>query len=199
MLPAFLQTPAAVILLLGGLLACFAGYRIFRIVLGIYGFILGVLLATSIVGTESAMWTVVASVVGGLTGALILIAAYFVGVALIGAGLGAMAANLIWAAIGGEPHVLAVVVLAIIGALAALALQRYVIIIATAFGGAQTVVVGAAALMGDRGAAEAAARTVYSVYPLNPVPGSAMDQAAALGLGLVGILVQLFVTAKGKK
>ena len=199
MLPAFLQTPAAVILLLGGLLACFAGYRIFRIVLGIYGFILGVLLATSIVGTESAMWTVVASIVGGLIGALILIAAYFVGVALIGAGLGAMAANLIWAAIGGEPHVLAVVVLAIIGALAALALQRYVIIIATAFGGAQTVVVGAAALMGDRGAAEAAARTVYSVYPLNPVPGSAMDQAAALGLGLVGILVQLFVTAKGKK
>ena len=199
MLPAFLQTPAAVILLLGGLLACFAGYRIFRIVLGIYGYILGVLLATSIVGTESAMWTVVASIVGGLIGALILIAAYFVGVALIGAGLGAMAANLIWAAIGGEPHVLAVVVLAIIGALAALALQRYVIIIATAFGGAQTVVVGAAALMGDRGAAEAAARTVYSVYPLNPVPGSAMDQAAALGLGLVGILVQLFVTAKGKK
>ena len=199
MLPAFLQTPAAVILLLGGLLACFAGYRIFRIVLGIYGFILGVLLATSIVGTESAMWTVVASIVGGLIGALILIAAYFVGVALIGAGLGAMAANLIWAAIGGEPHVLAVVVLAIVGALAALALQRYVIIIATAFGGAQTVVVGAAALMGDRGAAEAAARTVYSVYPLNPVPGSAMDQAAALGLGLVGILVQLFVTAKGKK
>ena len=199
MLPAFLQTPAAVILLLGGLLACFAGYRIFRIVLGIYGFILGVLLATSIVGTESAMWTVVASIVGGLIGALILIAAYFVGVAQIGAGLGAMAANLIWAAIGGEPHVLAVVVLAIIGALAALALQRYVIIIATAFGGAQTVVVGAAALMGDRGAAEAAARTVYSVYPLNPVPGSAMDQAAALGLGLVGILVQLFVTAKGKK
>lgn len=199
MLPASLQAPAAAILLLGGLLACFAGYRIFRVVLGIYGFILGALLATSVVGTEQAMWTILAAIGGGLTGALILIAAYFVGVALIGAGLGAMTANLIWAGIGGEPHVAVVIVLAIAGALAALALQRYVIIVATAFGGAQTVVVGAAALMGNRQAADAAARAVYSVYPLNPMPGTPVDLVAALVLGVLGVLVQLFVTAKGRK
>ena len=199
MLPAYLQTPAAAILLVGGLMACFAGYRIFRVVLGIYGFILGALLATSIVGTEHTMWTILAAIGGGLAGALVLIAAYFIGVALIGAGLGAMLANLIWAGIGGEPHVLVVIALAIGGALAALALQRYVIIIATAFGGAQTVVVGASALMGNRAAAEAAARTVYSVYPLNPLPATSMDAVAALVLGIVGVLVQLFVTAKGKK
>jgi len=122
-----------------------------------------------------------------------------VGVALIGAGLGAGLANVIWAGIGGEPHVLVVIMLAIVGALAALALQRYVIIIATAFGGAQTVVVGAAALMGNRAAAEAAARTVYSLYPLNPMPETSLDLVAALVLGILGILVQLFVTAKGKK
>lgn len=199
MLPASLQAPAAAILLLGGLLACFAGYRIFRVVLGIYGFILGALLATSVVGTEQAMWTILAAIGGGLAGALILIAAYFVGVALIGAGLGAMTANLIWAGIGGEPHVAVVIVLAIAGALAALALQRYVIIVATAFGGAQTVVVGAAALMGNRQAADAAARAVYSVYPLNPMPGTPVDLVAALVLGVLGVLVQLFVTAKGRK
>jgi hypothetical protein len=199
MLPAFLQTPAAIVLLIGGLLACFAGYRIFRVVLGIYGFILGVLLATSIVGTENTMWTIVAALIGGAFGALVLIAAYFIGVALIGAGLGAMAANLVWAAMGREPHALAVIALAIAGALAALALQRYVIIIATGFGGAQTIVVGAAALMGNRAAAQAAARTVYSVYPLNPVADTAVDQLATLVLGVIGILVQVFVTAKGRK
>lgn len=199
MLPAFLQTPAAAILLVGGLLACFAGYRVFRVVLGIYGFILGVLLATSIVGTENTMWTIAAAIGGGLAGALLLIAAYFVGVALIGAGLGAALANLIWAAIGGEPHVLAVIAFAIAGALAALALQRYVIIIATAFGGAQTVVVGAAALMGTQAVADTAARTVYSVYPLNPMPDTVMDSVATLVLGIAGLLVQLLVTAKGKK
>jgi hypothetical protein len=196
MLPASLQTPAAAILVIGGLLACFAGYRIFRVVLGIYGFILGALLATSIVGTEQTMWTILAALGGGIAGALILIAAYFIGVALIGAGLGAMTANLIWAGIGGEPHVAVVIGLAIVGALAALALQRYVIIVATAFGGAQTVVVGVAALMGNRAAADAASQVVYSVYPLNPVPGTAVDLAAALVLGAIGVLVQLFVTAR---
>jgi hypothetical protein len=196
MLPASLQTPAAAILVIGGLLACFAGYSIFRVVLGIYGFILGALLATSIVGTEQTMWTILAALGGGIAGALILIAAYFIGVALIGAGLGAMTANLIWAGIGGEPHVAVVIGLAIVGALAALALQRYVIIVATAFGGAQTVVVGVAALMGNRAAADAASQVVYSVYPLNPVPGTAVDLAAALVLGAIGVLVQLFVTAR---
>lgn len=191
--------PAAVILLLGGLLACFAGYRVFRVVLGIYGFILGVLLASSIVGTEHTLWTVLASLGIGLLGALVLIGAYFVGVALIGAGLGAGLANLIWAGIGGEPHIIVVIVLAIAGALVALALQRYVIIVATAFGGAQTVVVGAAAMLGNRAAAETAARTVYSVYPFDPMPGTSMDAGVSLILGIVGVLVQLFVTAKGKK
>jgi hypothetical protein len=191
--------PAAVILLVGGLLACFAGYRVFRVVLGIYGFILGVLVTSSIVGTEHTLWTILASLGGGLIGAAILILAYFVGVALIGAGLGAGLANVIWAGIGGEPHVIVVIVLAIAGALAALALQRYVIIIATAFGGAQTVVVGAAAILGNRAAAETAARTVYSVYPFDPMPGTSMDAGASLILGIAGVLVQLFVTAKGRK
>jgi hypothetical protein len=191
--------PAAVILLLGGLLACFAGYRVFRIVLGIYGFILGVLLTSSIVGTEHTLWTILASLAGGLVCGALMILMYFVGVALIGAGLGAGLANLIWAGIGGEPHVIVVVVLAIGGALAALALQRYVIIVATAFGGAQTMVVGAAAILGNRAAAETAARTVYSVYPLDPMPGTSMDAGASLILGIAGVLVQLFVTAKGRK
>jgi Domain of unknown function (DUF4203) len=199
MLPASLQMPAAVILLLGGLLACFAGYRVFRIVLGIYGFILGVLLASSIVGTEHTVWTVLASLGIGALGALVLILLYFVGVALLGAAMGALVANAIWASIAGEPHVIVVIVLAIAGALVALALQRYVIIVMTAFGGAQTVVVGAAAILGNRAAAETAARTVFTVYPFDPMPGTSMDAGASLILGIVGVLVQLFVTAKGKK
>lgn len=199
MLPASFQTPAAVILLVGGLLACFAGYRIFRVVLGIYGFILGALLATSIVGSDGTVWTVVAAIGGGLVGAALLIAAYFVGVALIGAGIGATLVNLASAWWGGEPHVAVVVVVAILGALGALSLQRYVIIGATAFGGAQTVVVGGSAIMGNRAAAEAAARTVYSVYPLDPLPATSMDAVVALVLGIAGLVVQLFITANGKK
>jgi hypothetical protein len=199
MLPASFQIPAALILLAGGLLSCFAGYRVFRIVLGIYGFILGALLASSAMGTDQTFWMVVAALLGGLIGALILIAAYFVGVALIGAGIGALAANLIWAWFNREPGLLVVILLSIAGALGALALQRYVIIGATAFGGAQTALVGGAALIGNRDAAQSAARAVYSFYPLDPMPGTYWDTAAWLVLGVAGLIVQLTVTAKGRK
>jgi Domain of unknown function (DUF4203) len=199
MLPVPFQTPAAIVLLLGGLLSCVAGYRVFRIVLGIYGFILGALLASSFPGVDQTWAMVAAALVGGLIGALILIAAYFVGVALIGAGIGALLANAIWAALGREPHILVVILLSIAGALGALALQRYVIIVATAFGGAQTAVVGAAALLGDRWASAAATRSVYGVYPLDPIPTTRWDFVASVVLGIVGLAVQLGVTAKKKK
>jgi hypothetical protein len=200
MLPASLQAPAAIVLVLGGLLSCFAGYRVFRIVLGFFGFVLGALLTSSLMGTEQTMWMIVAAIVGGIIGALILVAAYFVGVALIGAGVGALVVNVIWASLGREPHIIVVILLAIAGALAALALQRYVIITTTAFGGAWTAIVGGLALMGDRLAIEAAARNnVWLAYPMNPAPGQRWVLLVWLLLGLVGLIVQLKVTAKGKK
>jgi hypothetical protein len=200
MLPASFQIPAAVILLAGGLVSCFAGYRTFRFVLGFFGFVLGALVASSLVGSEQTMWMIGSAIVGGIVGALILIGAYFVGVALIGAGVGALVVNVIWAAIGREPHIVIVILFAIAGALGALALQRYVIVAATAFGGAWTIIVGALALMGNRLAVEAAARSnVWLAYPTNPAPGERWVIAAWLGLGLLGVIVQLGVTAKGKK
>jgi hypothetical protein len=200
MLPASFQTPAAIILLIGGIISCFAGYRVFRLVLGIYGFILGALLASGLVGTEHAVWMVVASLVGGVIGALILIAAYFVGVALLGAGIGALAASLIWASLGREPGAIVVILFSIAGALGALALQRYVIIGATAFGGAWTIVVGALALSGRRVAVDAAARNnVWLAYPMNPAPGNYWILLVWLALAVTGVLVQLRVTARGRK
>ena len=200
MLPASLQTPAAIILVLGGLMSCFAGYRVFRVVLGFFGFVLGALLASSVMATDQTVWMIGAAIVGGIIGALILVAAYFVGVALIGAGAGALIANLIWASLGREPHIVIVILFAIAGALAALALQRYVIIAATSFGGAWTTIVGATALMGDKLAVEAAARNnVWLAYPMNPAPGQRWVIFAWAALGLVGVVVQLMVTAKGKK
>jgi hypothetical protein len=200
MLPASFQTAAALILLVGGLISCFAGYRVFRFVLGFFGFVLGALLASSVMGTEETLWMIGAAIAGGIVGSLILIAAYFVGVALIGAGVGALLVNLIWASLGREPHIVIVILFAIAGALAALALQRYVIIVSTAFGGAWTAMVGALALLGDRLAVAAAARNdVWLAYPMNPAPGQRWVIVAWLVVGLTGVIVQLSVTAKGKK
>jgi hypothetical protein len=199
MLPASYQLPAAIVLLVGGIVACFFGYRLFRIVLAIFGFILGSLAASSIFGVSDTGPMIVAALVGGLLGAAILIAAYFVGVALIGAGLGAVAANLAFAAGDRDPHFLAVVFLSIAGAAAAMYLQRYFIIVGTGFGGAWTIIVGAMALIGDQTAlAAAAAGDVWVAYPMNPAPDQQWMPWAWLALGVVGTAVQVGITGGEK-
>jgi len=199
MLPVAYQFPAAIVLLVGGTVACFFGYRLFRIVLAIFGFILGALATSSIFGVSDTAPMIAAAVVGGLVGAGILIAAYFVGVALIGAGLGATAANLFFATSDRDPHFLLVVFLSIAGATAAMYLQRYFIIVGTGFGGAWTMIVGALAAVGDAAALEAAASgNVWVAYPLDPAPGQRWVPIAWLALGALGTAVQLGFTGGEK-
>jgi hypothetical protein len=192
MLPASYQLPAAIVLLLGGVVACFFGYRLFRIVLAIFGFIVGALAASSVFGVSDTGPMLMAAVIGGLAGAGLLIAAYFVGVALVGAGLGAMAANMAFAASEQPPHFLAVVVSSMIGAAIAMYLQRYVIIVGTGFGGAWTLIVGAMAIAGNQAAmAAAAGGDVWVAYPLDPAPGQRWVPIAWIVLALIGTGVQL--------
>ena len=192
MLPASYQLPAAIVLLLGGIVACFFGYRMFRLVLAIFGFILGALAASSVFGASDTGPMLAAAAVGGLVGAGILIAVYFVGVALVGAGLGALVANLAFSASGREPHFLVIAFCAIVGAVGSMYLQRYFIIVGTAFGGAWTMIVGAMALVGDRAAlAAAAAGDVWVAYPLDPAPGRQWVPIAWIVLSLIGTGVQL--------
>src|SRR5262249_57283697 len=90
MLPASYGFPAAVALIIGGAVACFAGQRFFRAVLAIYGFILGALMASSMMGVGNSAGMIVAALVGGIVGAVLLVVAYFLGVALVCAGPGAL-------------------------------------------------------------------------------------------------------------
>lgn len=185
------------LLVAGGALACFAGYRFFRLVLGFYGFVLGALVASSAVGGTDPVWLVGSALAGGIVGALVLLAGYFIGVALAGAGAAAMLVHLAWLPVGGEPHVLLVVAAAVAGAIVALRLQRYVVILVTAFAGAWTVLVGIAALVA--GAAAAAEPGVWIVYPLQPAPGALWVPTAWIVLGATGAIVQLRVTGAGAR
>jgi hypothetical protein len=191
--------PAAIVLLVGGIVSCFFGYRLFRIVLAGAGFILGWLVTTSLIGTSDTWPMIAAGVAGGLVGAAILIAAYFVGVALAGAAIGAVVANVAFAAGDRDPHYLAVVFLAIAGATAATYLQRYFVIVFTGFGGAWTMIVGAMAVVGDRTAlAAAASGDVWVAYPMNPAPGQRWVPIAWFALGMIGTGVQLGFTGGEK-
>jgi hypothetical protein len=201
MLPQSYELPAAIFLVLGGALSCFAGYRLFRFVLAIYGFIIGAMFASSMMGITNTLGMLAAGIAGGLIGAVILVFAYFVGIALVGAGLGAFIAHVAWPMGGsGDPPAMLVLALAIAGAIAAMFLQRYVIVVATAFTGAWTIIVGGLAMAGDRSAARAAAAgDVWILYPLTPAPGQRWVPVAWIALGLIGTAVQLGVTSARQK
>jgi hypothetical protein len=200
MLPQAYSLPVAVLLVLGGTLACFAGYRLLRTVLGIYGFILGAMLASSVVDVSNALAMVLAAVVGGLVGAVVLVFAYFVGVALVGAGLGALIAHVVWAqSAGTDPPAVAVITASILGAIGTMLLQRYVIIVATAFGGAWTIIVGGLAIAAARGVEGLPpAGEPWILYPFTPAAGEQWVPVAWIALGLIGTIVQL-ATGGGKK
>jgi hypothetical protein len=195
-LPASYQLPAAALLVAGGLLACFAGYRLFRVVLGLYGFMLGALLASSMVAPGDHTQMIVAALIGGVVGAAVLNLGYFVGVALVGAGAATLLLHVAWTRVAaGDPHVLVVVAVAIVGAIAATQLQRLVIVGATAFGGAWTAVVGGLALVGNTPVkAAVAAGDVWIAYPLSGAP----YRWAALGLWLLLSIAGLTVQLQGK-
>jgi hypothetical protein len=195
MLPASYELPAALLITAGGVIACIAGYRLFRIVLAIYGFVLGAVIASSIVGPANTLGMIGAALGGGLAGALILVFAYFAGIALVGGGLGALVAHAAWTQFGsGEAPALLIVGAAVAGAIAAMFLQRYVIIVGTAFGGAWTIVVGLMSILGGRGGGS----NVWILYPTMPAE-SRWSLLAWGALGVAGTALQLAVTSRKRK
>jgi hypothetical protein len=149
-------------------------------------------------GITNTTGMIAAAVGGGIVGALVLVFAYFIGIALVGAGLGALIAHVGWGWVRpGDPPAVVLIVLAVFGAIGAMVLQRYVIIVSTAFAGAWTVLLGAVALM-DRDGARSASRIgdVFILYPTTPPGGARWMPIAWIALGLIGTAVQLGVTGK---
>ena len=148
MLPATYQLPAAIVLLIGGdrlvlLRLPAVPHRAgdVRVHPRCAGRQLGVRRQRHVADDGARRWS------AGLIGAGVMFAAYFVGVALVGAALGAVVANLVFPVTGRDPHVLAVVFCSIARRRRRPRyLQRYFIIVGTGFGGAWTLIVGAMAL-----------------------------------------------------
>ena len=198
MFPGFLHQPLATILLVGGLLTCFLGYRLFRFVLAGFGLFFGAIGVVWMSSSTDLLVLVGAVLVGALVGGLMFFAVYYVGVAIVGAGLGATFVYLLWIQRADDPHALLVILFAIIGAFAALLVQRYVLIVGTAFGGAWTSLVGGLALTGQEDAVMAVSNLgAWFSYPLDIVVAR---HEALLGgwlvVGLLGFVVQLRKTRR---
>jgi len=179
-----------------GLLNCFFGYRLFKFMLGVYGFLLGALVGALVAGGVAGgqAWVlIVGAVIGGIVGAALMVLLYLVGVFVVGAVAGMLLANAVGAVLGIDMPTLVVIILAVVVGIVALILQRVVLVLATAFSGAWAVVGGGAALFSGQ---------AVSLNLFSP-SGSWLGEgawllivlAAWLLLGIVGAFVQFRTTA----
>jgi hypothetical protein len=152
---------ASLIALVLGLVVCFGGYRLFMVLLPIWGFFFGFFLGAQtlqVIFGGGFLATVTGWVVGFVVGAIFGLLSYFfyiVGVALLAGSLGYALGAGFMNLIGIDANLLVVVVGVVVAIVVAAVtllfnIQKYVIIVATAIGGAGitlgTLLVGASGL-----------------------------------------------------
>jgi hypothetical protein len=180
-----------------GLVQCFLGYRVFRLILGVYGFLLGLLLGSrlveAVVPAPAPLLTLLSGLFCGLIGAALIMLFYIVGVFVVGAVAGTLLVNLLGASLGFATPLLVVLAGALLLGLMAVALQRPVIILITAGYGAWGVVGGLASLVGGDIAPLSRPFTRPFAWRLEEWP-FLLALAGWLLLALAGALVQFRTT-----
>jgi hypothetical protein len=182
-----------------GAVQCFFGYRIFKVVLAFIGFVLGAMLggAGGYAASQEELVGILCAVVGGCIGAALMVLLYFVGVFLLGALLGAGLGALLFAVADSEPMPAVLVILAVMGGVVAILLQKLIIIVGTSFGGAWNVVVGFA---------------YFTTHRLDPTNVESLEYFMRSGggvvyavilcwilLGIAGVVVQYVLLPKRAK
>lgn len=202
----------AIVSILIGIAFCFFGYRIFRILLAILGFLGGalagvaaaqaIMLAQETAGNPT-LYLILGGVIGGIIGAVLLYFLYIVGIFLLGASLGAILAAAIVRLLTNDQTALTVAVigLGLLGGILAIVLQRVLIIIATSFSGAQAIVSGVTILLNPRQGLPLATGPISSQFQGITAPAPTMNIVALVAwlvLAIAGMVVQFAWTGKKK-
>ncbi len=136
----------SIIAILFGLLICFFGYKIFRLVLAILGFIIGASFLAGVGFTltdgNGILIILIAGIAGGLVAAVILLFLYSAGVFLLGALFGIAIFSGSLAITNINTDFLIYIIPAMLGGIIALLLQKFMIILITSFAGAWIAVIG---------------------------------------------------------
>ena len=186
--------------LVAGLLTCFWGYRILKITLGITGFIFGIAAGSSFglsVAPGNDAVALICGLVAGVIGAALCVWLFFLGVFLLGASSGAIVGAAICSAAAIQPQPIILIVVSIVFGLIALALQKFMIILSTAFGGSYLITAGILHFI-------TGAQTASPPWLSHLQPGSAgLLGYAALAfwiiLGVCGVSVQYHGTKTADK
>ncbi len=191
---------ATMVALIFGLALCFGGYRFFLVLLPIWGFVFGLVLGAETVQAllgDAFLGTVTGWVVGFFVGAIFAVLSYLfylAGVAFLAASLGYSLGIGIMGAIGWDfaliTWVVGVVLAIVVAGLTLyLNIQKYIIVTATAIGGA-AIIVGTL-MFGAEGldVAQAATNPIRTMLEGNP-----LWTIIFLGLVIAGIFLQIVIT-----
>jgi MFS family permease len=134
----------AIFSIVAGVIVCFWGYRLFKAVLGLAGFVVGAAIFYNFGAhyTGNMIVLVIVAIFGGLVGASLSLAFYYVGLFLLGALAGWQLGFLIAVAVNIEFVVIIPIIAALIAGILACFFQRPVVTVATAVIGAWSVVTG---------------------------------------------------------
>jgi hypothetical protein len=142
-----------------GVAFCFWGYRVFLVLLPIWGFFAGLWLganATMLLFGDGFLATTTGWVVGFIVGIILAVLSYLfymIGVALVAGAIGWALASGLLAAIGLDGGIIVFIVslisaIVIVGIVLLFDIQKYVIIVLTALGGANAIILSALLLLG---------------------------------------------------
>ena len=185
--------------LLLGLAFCFVGYRVFLVMLPIWGFFAGFWLGaevTTLLFGAGFLATTTGWVVGfvvGLIGAVLSYLFYMLGVAIIAAGFGWAIGAGFMGALGFDSGLITGIVALVLAVIMVflvlgLNLQKFVIIAITAIGGANAIVLSALLLLG-RVSLEDLSRLGNAIQPI--LADSWFWGLAWLVVAIAGIVVQV--------
>ncbi len=178
-----------------GIIECFFGYRMLKLVLGVTGFIIGGLLCARMVfdtiGTHPLI-AIIAGLVGGAIGSSLMIVFFVFGLFILGAALGYLLGGAITAAILGSAYPVIAIPLAIVGGFVTISKHKSMIILSTSFIGAYLIVFSVGKFIGMP-------NTIFGFqqfHGLRDMGGQFFDMLLiCILVGIVGIFVQHKYTA----
>ena len=186
-----LPTHALVGLLMAvGAIQCLYGYRAFKVVLVIIGFILGYALAFTAIETmfHHKYAAFLVGMVAGVVAGSLINNVYLIGVFVVSAMFGGAVALQLYAIAGQHPEPIMLFIFAVLGGLLALFFQKLMIIIATALSGAWGVVAGIA-WFATAAIDPVNIASVQKVFRAGDAQGYIIV-VCWLALGLIGVLFQ---------
>jgi hypothetical protein len=196
-------TASAIALIILGIVSCFFGYPIFRVLLGIVAGLAGGASSFSVAYTafgNDLPAAIIVAVTAGVLCIIIFVKLYYIGVFLVGAGLGSFLVVTITNLVGAAQIPLLITIAGLVGGLVGLVLQKLLIIVATSLFGAVYCVMGIAQLAGFGIDPETLREDPGSIINLRePDARLIVMGSCIIVLAVIGILVQYKIDSVTKR